>query len=89
MNQPHKHADLIIAWANGAEIEYRVLNNEPWKDCIATPKWLDNYQYRIKPERPKDIIFIGELADSLGAPRTIEVTYDGTTGDFKSSKVVL
>ena len=24
MNQPQKHKDVIVAWANGEEIEYRV-----------------------------------------------------------------
>lgn len=43
----HKHADLIIAWANGAEIQ--VKNDGNWTDI--EPSWLKNKEYRIKPER--------------------------------------
>lgn len=48
--------DEIIAWANGAEIEYRhgmVSILGPWQDCEDNhPKWLSNYAYRVKPENP-------------------------------------
>jgi hypothetical protein len=46
--QRHVHADLIIAWANGATIEYRV-NREVWQPII-TPTWAKDVEYRIKPE---------------------------------------
>jgi len=45
----HVHADLIIAWANGAEIE---LYNEYYKDWFScrSPLWYENNKYRIKPK---------------------------------------
>ena len=54
MNKPHKHRDVIIAWANGEEIEWRqegiVLwqptNNVPWALLEDTK----GYEYRIKPK---------------------------------------
>lgn len=52
--KPHKHAKLIKAWADGAEIQVLNLNNE-WatlKDI--NPSWDVGYEYRIKPERKKD-----------------------------------
>lgn len=55
MNKPHKHAELIKAWADGAEIE--VYN--PIGDCwyyATVPLWDERNQYRIKPE-PKKVVF--------------------------------
>ena len=57
MNQPHKHKDLIIAWANGAEIQYKTLSkekNNEWEDIWA-PLWSENTEYRVKPE-PKESV---------------------------------
>lgn len=47
----HVHADLIIAWANGAEIQ--VHDTGEWLDVIGTPSWFTDSNYRIKPE-PSD-----------------------------------
>jgi hypothetical protein len=52
--KPHKHAELIKAWADGqAEVEYRYPKDDGswslWKDltqCV----FHDWYEYRIKPE---------------------------------------
>ena len=49
MSTPHKHADLIIAWANGAEIQW-LAHNGQWI-YLVTPNWNAEYQYRIKPEK--------------------------------------
>lgn len=43
-----KNAELIIAWANGARIEF--FANGAWH-FIEEPKWLSDTEYRIKPER--------------------------------------
>lgn len=42
---PRKHRDLIIAWANGAEIQAK--REHGWVDCSA-PVWDDDIEYRIK-----------------------------------------
>lgn len=44
---PHKHVELIKAWADGAKIQTKVAGE--WKDT-ATPLWYTDYEYRIKPE---------------------------------------
>ena len=49
----HKHADLIHAWAEGAEIE--VLNKIDtgiWS-ISANPQWKPECEYRIKPKKPE------------------------------------
>ena len=50
--KPHKHRDLIIAWANGAIIEFKNFNGE-WKEPSGGQQhigWGENVEYRIKPE---------------------------------------
>jgi hypothetical protein len=47
----HKHHDLIIQWAKGAEIEYLDYQGD-WEDA-STPSWSKRMEYRIKPTPPK------------------------------------
>jgi hypothetical protein len=47
--QRHKHADVIIAWANGAQVQYRADASMAWEDT-ESPKFLNNLEYRVKPE---------------------------------------
>jgi hypothetical protein len=50
-NERHVHADLIIAWANGATIQYWDDFNKKWYDVgEQNPSWLTDTRYRIKPE---------------------------------------
>jgi hypothetical protein len=50
----HKHADLIHAWADGAEIEIKHPSNSSWWDA-KPPAWDLNYEYRIKPTPKPDL----------------------------------
>ena len=52
MGQRHKYADVIIAWANGAEIEYRLGPHERWSEA-PSPRWYAGFEYRIKPPAKK------------------------------------
>lgn len=52
MGQPHKHRDLIRAWADGAEIQWRSHYDDAWhqvEDIMNIVKY-DSVEYRIKPE---------------------------------------
>lgn len=51
MGQPHKHAELIKAWADGAEIELMKIDGT-WANADV-PTWSEWCAYRIKPEPPK------------------------------------
>ncbi len=46
----HKHADLIIAWAEGAEIQIKQWSD--WAEC-KDPAWVYDNEYRIKPVPPQ------------------------------------
>lgn len=48
MNKPHKHAEVIKAWADGAEIELWCEGDGLWLPCPG-PSWDDSLEYRVKP----------------------------------------
>ena len=64
------HRELIIQWANGAEIEYRVGNFNSW-EYTSSPKFHPSIQYRVKPEThiiridDKDIVISHESFKAL------------------------
>lgn len=62
--KPHKHAELIKAWADGAEIEY--LDGDIWMRT-SDPSWSIHCVYRIKPEPKPDVIAVGiiKLSDKF------------------------
>ena len=52
-NVPHVHAELIKAWADGANIEYFSTANQ-WEPMFSNMGWYDFIDYRLKPTKPKD-----------------------------------
>lgn len=52
----HKHADLIIAWANGAKVQHKAPSCATWQDS-RFPGWYPDVEYRIKPEPKPDIVW--------------------------------
>ena len=90
--KPHKHAELIKAWADGAEIE--VKKPDGW-EIRFSPKWHPDNEYRIKPEqKPDEVHFYQALFDDLDAHRVnadyanLKLTFDGQTGKIKSVEVL-
>ncbi len=53
VSKHHKHRDLILAWADGAEIQY-LGDRGNWIN-IETPSWVVNTEYRIKPKEPTEL----------------------------------
>jgi len=96
VKKPHKHADLIKAWADGAEIEFRCLDE--WRR-ITAPRWDQDGEYRIKPEPKLDLTTECKI---IGAYRSImwnsttgtvpganlRLTFDGETGKLKAAEVI-
>lgn len=55
--KPHKHAELIKAWADGAEIECLDEESGIWSGFGShSPMWYEFTQYRIKPEENKSVV---------------------------------
>lgn len=52
MRKPHKHAEVIKAWADGAQIQTRdpSFSNPTWTNCNPDRiSWDLDYEYRVKP----------------------------------------
>lgn len=101
MRTPHKHAKLIKAWADGAEIEMKVVSGK-WvgyedREC---PTWNEMYEYRIKPEPTPDLVYYGSFATPFGfridcefnqhkgSDDLIKIVFDGETKKIKSAEVL-
>lgn len=46
---PHKHAEVIKAWADGYEIQFKEESSSEWRDVVGQPSWLYYLEYRVKP----------------------------------------
>lgn len=54
MGQRHKHADVIIAWAEGKDVQIWLESPGAWGDVTSeSPAWLEDCEYRIKPPSKK------------------------------------
>lgn len=53
----HKHADLMIAYANDTslEFEYRYHADDNWAEVQGLPLWNVEAEYRIKPPEKKKV----------------------------------
>lgn len=57
MTKPHKWANEIKAWADGAEIEYKYSPAVAVWTINYSPSWNEDYFYRIKPQ-PKEKTYL-------------------------------
>ena len=89
---PHKHAALIKAWADGAQIQLRL--HSDWIDIY--PMWRSDEEYRIKPEPKPDAIKTahillntnGDIWQDIRSVSNVRFTFDGETGKLKSAEVL-
>lgn len=94
--KPHKHAELIKAWADGAEIQVLVRDGEWVKTPY--PEWNEDTEYRIKPE-PKpnwyrhymvakegDGIYPRGTCETMNA--NLRLNFDGNTGKLIGAEVL-
>ena len=100
MKTPHKHAELIKAWADGAEIEETYAgqgDNGAAGWHAFEGNWEKNYTvFRIKPEPKPDLNFYYKI-DQYGlhyiherpcGGDNLKVTFDGETGKPIKSEVI-
>ncbi len=90
IRKPHKHAEIIKAWADGAEIQTRDGLRNVWVDIIGTPVWTSE-NYRIKPEPKPDVVqFWCASCEPLKRPldNNLKLTFDGETGELKAAEVI-
>ena len=89
--KPRPHADLIKAWADGAEIER--LGPHGWT-ITAYPTFLKGKEYRIKPEsKPDAVSYLDIEADKMSfrsqpTYANLKLIFDGETGKLKEAHVL-
>ena len=93
---PHKHAELIKQWADGATIQFKPHTCLYWKE-VAEPNWNDWCDYRVKAEPTPDVVryqfvtnvntraCIGPDARSIA---NLMLVFDGETGALKDAQVL-
>lgn len=97
MRTPHLYAELIKAWADGAEIEAYQGGNS-WK-YVPTPVWSLGTTYRIKPEPKPDIVRWCWSNTSMGwdtpnpeygsgRPADFKLIFDGETKKLKKVELL-
>ncbi len=97
--KPHKHAELIKAWADGAEIEIWSSYKERWVQ-VPVPEWYIAETYRVKPELKPDYICYAHIylidgrIENSGfsvdqhLSDNICVVFDGETHTIKNIEVI-
>jgi hypothetical protein len=80
-NKPHIHAEVIKAWADGAEIEF-LLGSE-WYPYPA-PGWSTSCGYRVKPEPIPDVELFAAV--SRHSPYSCKIISTSTNNWNESGK---
>lgn len=90
----HKHADLIIEWANGAKIQYYDAIMCRWSDK-ENPKWYEEMKFRVKPEPKPDVvehyyatIYSVSPASHFNRIPNLKLTFDVETCELKAAEVL-
>lgn len=96
--KPHKHAELIKAWADGAPIEFYSKQFDRWvlADNSAL-HWHPNYEYRIMPKPKPDVVkyvyvtnYTHEvfMCEGFHEIPNLKLTWDGETNKLKLAEVL-
>jgi len=71
--KPHKHAELIKDWADGAETQALVKPEGGWV-AVKNPRWDENNTNRIKPQ-PKHVVLYYCDLDHLNGQHEIRCCF--------------
>jgi hypothetical protein len=83
--KPHIHAEVIKAWADGAEIEMASKStNDTWIR-VGTPDWDTTCQYRVKPHDPIMSSYL-DFINSYIDPEDYEIFEAGWEAALKKQK---
>lgn len=91
-----KHYDLIVAWAEGHQIEVFDDQYSKWTASVY-PSFLSGLEYRIKPAPKPDLVREALIVNSLSAgpllyaaspsEANIVLVFDGETGKLKQCTI--
>jgi hypothetical protein len=88
VSKKRKHADVIIAWANGEDVQ--VLSyGEKWVDAKVAV-WDDTREYRVKPKEQTNYYIARStcLINSTEQDANVKMVYCGSTGNLLSVEKV-
>ena len=96
MKTPHKHADLIKAWADGDQIEYLGIGSASVWESVTNPRWDGYGEYRIKPKPKPDVekycratrVGFETITGHQYRQDNLKLTFDGETGLLKAAEVL-
>ena len=83
MKQRHKHADVIIAWAEGAEIEYRLGPYDSWSKSTS-PSWHADCEYRVKPAPKKYRVALFRFSTAAASTYTACTDFQEDAENYES-----
>ena len=93
--KPHKHSELIKAWADGATIQVKYTDAPQYWVDKDYPTWHPKDQYRIKPEPKPDVVksyavaYGGAIYEVFKYEcSNLKLTFDGETGELKYAEVL-
>ena len=89
----HKHYDMIVAWAEGKNIQFKAFSHSEWEDVdMHGEEWYEHYTYRIKPESVPDevqeFLALRTTFVSGSIMKNLRLTFDGESGKLKSAEVL-
>ncbi len=85
MGQRHPHADVIIAWAEGEDVQVWDEDNNCWLDVksySSAPSFNEYWEYRVKPPAKKYRVALFRKYDE--APLVVAVTSQSGADSFES-----
>lgn len=103
MSTPRKHAELIKAWADGAEIQYFNTFAKDWQTITGSVLWYGDREYRIKPVPKPDVVMYSHIYDVIPEVKfiragaytdermmsdNIKAIFDGETGKLKAVELL-
>ena len=80
MGQRHRHADVIIAWAEGKDVQVWDFTQNEWGDVTTeSPTWCEGWKYRIKPPTKKCRVALFESDTSIYYTSTADTPEDANS----------
>ena len=83
MGQRHKHADVVIAWAEGKDVQVRDEGTSRWYDIKGKfPLFNEDREHRIKPPAKKYRVALFRKLDEM--PFVVASNTQATADNFES-----
>ena len=85
MGQRHKHADVIIAWAEGEDVQIWDDRAKRWWGVL-TPSFYEDRKYRIKPPAKKYRVALFRFSNEDGSTYTASTDIQEEADKYEQHK---